>query len=75
MIKASTMAAQLDITYADPGSVDALRERIQRLVGERQTLRAAAADREALERNRLEICRLQHELSLALVAAFQPAPA
>ncbi|HSL65581.1 MAG TPA: hypothetical protein VK874_13080 [Gaiellaceae bacterium] len=69
------MAAQLDITYADPGSVDALRERIQRLVGERQTLRAAAADREALERNRLEICRLQHELSLALVAAFQPAPA
>lgn len=75
MIKASTMAAQLDITSADPGSVDALRERIQRLVGERQTLRAAAADREALERNRLEICRLQHELSLALVAAFQPAPA
>ena len=75
MIKASTMAAQLDITYADPGSVDALRERIQRLVGERQTLRAVAADREALERNRLEICRLQHELSLALVAAFQPAPA
>jgi hypothetical protein len=75
MIKASTMAAQLDITDADPRSVDALREGIQRLVGDRQTLRAAAADRETLERNRLEICRLQHELSLALVAAFQPAPA
>jgi hypothetical protein len=51
-------------------SVEALHARIGRLVGERQALRLAAAGREALESNRREICRLQHELSLALIARF-----
>jgi hypothetical protein len=49
-------------------SVEELAGRIQRLVGERQSLRAADASRETLESNRREICRLQHELSLALIA-------
>jgi hypothetical protein len=49
-------------------SVDHLASRIQHLVGERQSLRAADASRETLESNRREICRLQHELSLALIA-------
>ena len=49
-------------------SVEELAGRIKRLVGERQSLRAADAPRELLESNRREICRLQHELSLALIA-------
>ena len=44
-------------------SVEDLAVRIQHLVGERQSLRAAAATRETLESNRREICRLQRELS------------
>lgn len=54
-------------------SVEELEARIQRLVGERQALRAVAAPREALEANRQEICQCQHDLSLALIARFQPA--
>jgi DNA-binding response OmpR family regulator len=54
-------------------SVEELAARIQSLVGERQALRACAATRETLESNRQEICRLQHELSLALIDRFQPA--
>jgi hypothetical protein len=54
-------------------SVEELAARIQSLVGERQTLRACAADRERLESNRREICLLQQELSLALIHRFQPA--
>jgi hypothetical protein len=54
-------------------SVEALSERLQTLVGERQTLRASFAGREALESNRREICRLQQLLSLALIARYQPA--
>jgi hypothetical protein len=57
----------------DTNVVESLSDRIQRLVGERQALRAAAADPEALEENRRAICRLQHELSLALIARHQPA--
>ncbi|MGE5691480.1 MAG: hypothetical protein ACM33B_13065 [Pseudomonadota bacterium] len=52
--------------------IDGLTTRIERLVGERQALRAAAAGRDALERNRREICRLQHELSRAFVARYRP---
>jgi DNA-binding response OmpR family regulator len=51
-----------------PFSVEDLAARIQNLVGERQSLRATDAPRETLESNRQEICRLQHELSLALIA-------
>jgi hypothetical protein len=52
--------------------VDGLTARIERLVEERQSLRSAAAAREVLEVNRREICRLQHELSRALVAQYRP---
>jgi hypothetical protein len=54
-------------------SVEELAAGIQSLVGERQTLRAGAATREVLESNRREICRLQQQLSLALINRFQPA--
>ena len=53
--------------------VDGLTARIERLVEERQSLRSASAARDALETNRQEICRLQHELSRALVARHRPA--
>ena len=59
--------------WLDSTSVEALDARIQRLVFERQLLRGEAAGREALERNRQEICRLQHALSLALIARHHPA--
>ena len=59
--------------WLDSTSVEALDARIQRLVLERLLLRSEAAGREALERNRREICRLQHALSLALIARHQPA--
>ena len=55
--------------------VEVLTESIGRLVAERQALRAEGADREALEENRVEIARLQRELSDALIARFLPAAA
>jgi hypothetical protein len=48
--------------------VETLQRQIGGLVGERQVLRAARADRDALERNRCEIADLQQRLSLALIA-------
>lgn len=59
--------------WLDSTSVEALDARIQRLVFERQLLRSEGARQEALERNRQEICRLQHALSLALIARHHPA--
>lgn len=59
----------------DPDSIQALRDRIARLVSERQALRAAAAGTAELERNRLEIARLQQQLSSALIRHFGPAAA
>ena len=58
--------------WLDTSSVEVLDARIQRLVLERQLLRSEGAGRKALERNRQEICRLQHALSLALIARHQP---
>jgi hypothetical protein len=54
--------------------VETLQERIAARVYERQALRAAHADRERLERNRLEIAELQQRLSRALIARHTPAP-
>jgi hypothetical protein len=59
--------------WPDTSSVEVLDARIQRLVLERQLLRSEGAGRAALERNRQEICRLQHALSLALIARHHPA--
>ncbi len=51
---------------------DAIEREIRRLVIERQELRGAEASAAELERNRLEIARLQRELARALVAAYLP---
>ncbi len=56
------------------GTIDALKERIAALVGERQRLRASSASHEQLEANRREIAALQHELSRALIALYLPQP-
>jgi hypothetical protein len=48
--------------------VDRLRDRIGELVRERQELRTAGANRESLERNRLQLVHRQSELGRALIA-------
>jgi hypothetical protein len=62
-------------TFTTGGDVETLQERIADLVYERQELRAAHADRERLEQNRLEIADFQQRLSRALIARHTPAPA
>ncbi len=52
-------------------TVEALSERIGALVAERQALRAAAADRATLERNRLAIATHQRRLSEAVIRAHR----
>jgi hypothetical protein len=47
--------------------VDRLRDRIGELVRERQELRTTGADRESLERNRIQLVRRQSELGRALI--------
>jgi len=56
-------------------SVEGLAGTIDRLVNERQRLRAEAGDQATLEANRLEIARLQQRLSQALIERFLPAAA
>lgn len=51
-------------------TVEALSAWISRLVTERQALREAAADAAALERNRVEIARLQQRLSRAFIRKY-----
>jgi hypothetical protein len=65
-----------------PGEVTSRHEIVERLheelgarVAERQSLRAAGADGETLERNRAEICGLQQRLARALIARYLPARA
>jgi hypothetical protein len=47
--------------------VERLRDRIGELVRERQELRTMGADRESLERNRIQLVRRQSELGRALI--------
>jgi hypothetical protein len=47
--------------------VERLRDRIGDLVRERQELRTVGADRESLERNRIQLMRRQSELGRALI--------
>jgi hypothetical protein len=57
-------------------SVERLQTRIGDLCSERQRLRAAGAGEGELEQNRLEIARLQQELSRALIGRhLRPAAA
>lgn len=57
---------------ARQSTVETLLERINALSRERQDLRRQRADREALERNRLEIVEAQWELSRALIRRYLP---
>jgi hypothetical protein len=53
-------------------TVESLAEDIRGLVYERQTMRAVGADREALERNRVELVQRQQELVEALIRRYLP---
>jgi hypothetical protein len=55
---------------ASEKSVEALQTEISVLCSERQHLRAAGAQEGELERNRLEIARLQWQLSHALIGRY-----
>jgi len=55
---------------ASEKSVELLQQEISSLCAKRQDLRAAGAGDADLERNRLEIARLQWELSHALIVRF-----
>jgi len=54
-------------------NVESLSEEIRGLVYERQTLRSVGASAEELERNRVELVRVQQELVLALIQRYLPA--
>jgi hypothetical protein len=60
-------------TVVELSSVESLSEEIRGLVYERQTLRAIGASQEELERNRVELVRLQQELVQALIRRHLPA--
>lgn len=53
-------------------AVEDLQRSLNELLREREELRAAAADRADLERNRLAIVRAQWDLSRALIARYRP---
>ena len=54
-------------------NVEALAEEVRGLVYERQTMRSVGALPEELERNRLELVRIQQELVQALIRRHLPA--
>jgi hypothetical protein len=54
-------------------TVESLAEDIRGLVYERQTLRAVGAEREELERNRVELVQRQQDLVDALIRRYLPA--
>jgi hypothetical protein len=60
----------MDATVTKLPTVESLSEEIRGLVFERQTLRAVCAGREELERNRVELVRVQQELVLALIRRY-----
>ena len=61
---------------SSPRPIEELQARLDRLTAERQRLRLEGARTAALERNRIEIARLQWELSYALIDRyFVAAPA
>jgi hypothetical protein len=62
----------MDGTVTTIPTVESLSEEIRGLVFERQTLRTVGAAREDLERNRVELVRVQQELVLALIQRYLP---
>ena len=72
----SMTSTRLEPTAPSPAQVEELRGALGGLLEAREELRMGEADREALERNRQQIVKLQWELSRALIARhhrFQPA--
>jgi len=63
----------MNATVVQLPTVESLSEEIRGLVYERQTLRSVGASHEELERNRLELVRVQQELVLALIQRYLPA--
>lgn len=53
-----------------PRSVEELQSRLGRLTAERQRLRLEGATAASLERNRIDIARLQWELSYSLIDRY-----
>jgi hypothetical protein len=70
----STSAAPRPITR-HVGTVEEIHVSLAELVAHRQCLRASGADASLLERNRVEIARLQRNLSDALIKRHLPAAA
>jgi hypothetical protein len=60
----------MDATITTLPTVESLSEEIRGLVFERQTLRSVGAAREELERNRVELVRVQQELVHALIRRY-----
>jgi hypothetical protein len=58
------------VVRAASDTIERLSEEIAASVAERQALRAAHADADALERNRLAICVLQRRLADAFIAHY-----
>jgi len=65
----------MNATVIQLPTVESLSEEIRGLVYERQTLRAVGAGSEVLERNRVELVRVQQDLIHALIRRYRPAAA
>jgi hypothetical protein len=65
----------MNATVVELPTVESLSDEIRGVVYERQTLRSVGAGRDALERNRSELVRLQQELINALIRRHLPAGA
>ena len=63
----------MNATVVQLPTVESLSEEIRGLVYERQTLRSVGASAEELERNRVELVRVQQEPVLALIQRYLPA--
>ncbi|MGB2875378.1 MAG: hypothetical protein WBB76_07870 [Gaiellaceae bacterium] len=63
----------MNTTLEQPSTVESLSEEIRGVVYERQTMRAVGAGIDELERNRVELVRLQQELVHALIRRYLPA--
>jgi hypothetical protein len=63
----------MNAAVVESPNVEALAEEVRGLVYERQTMRSVGARPEALERNRVELVRIQQELVHALIRRHLPA--
>jgi hypothetical protein len=63
----------MEATVIQLPTVESLSDEIRGLVYERQTLRTVGAGADELERNRVELVRVQQELVHALIRRYLPA--